>query len=334
MAEGVLTHDTLLDRLHELANRALPLWDVPPDASARLINVSENATYLVEGAGGFRSVLRVHRENYHSRRAIECELAWMDALNAESEVVAPRAIPGRDGQLVLEQATEDLPNPRHVVMFEFLEGEQPSEEQDLVRSFEELGEIAARTHLHAISWQRPKPFQRLVWDLDAIYGSHATWGDWRDAPNITPEIQDLLDRVEQTVRRRLLAFGQSETRYGLIHADMRLANLLVDEKGTRLIDFDDCGLGWYLYDFAAAISFIEDRPEIPAMQDAWVEGYRKVRALSDAEERELDSFIMLRRMALLAWIASHIQVPEAQELAPDFARISAELGEAYLSRCG
>lgn len=334
MADGDLSHETLLDRLHQLANRALGLWDLPPDATARLINVSENATYLVEGGGGFRSVLRVHRENYHSRRAIECELAWMDALNEQSAVVTPRVMPGRDGGLVLEQAIESLPNPRHVVMFEFVEGEQPSEEHDLVSSFEDLGEIAARTHLHSMAWEKPQPFERLVWDLEAIYGAQATWGDWRQGPNVTPEILEVLEAVERTVRRRLEAFGKGEARYGLIHADMRLANLLVDRGTTRLIDFDDCGLGWHLYDFAAGISFIEDRPEIPAMREAWVKGYRKARALSDAEEQEIDSFVMLRRMALLAWIGSHSEVPEAQALAPDFARVSAELGEAYLSRRG
>ena len=65
-----------LDILDALANAALPLWEVPEGARARLVNLSENATYLVEGPGGWRSVLRVHREAYHSRRAIDCELAW------------------------------------------------------------------------------------------------------------------------------------------------------------------------------------------------------------------------------------------------------------------
>ena len=109
-------------------------------------------------------------------------------------------------------------------------------------------------------------------------------------------------------------------------------NLLVNDSGLWLIDFDDCGFGWFLYDFAAGISFFEESPEIPALRDAWVKGYRKIRPMSDDEEREIDSFIMLRRMALLAWIGSHINVPEAQALAGDFGRISAELGEKYLSR--
>ncbi|NMM43628.1 phosphotransferase [Rhodospirillaceae bacterium KN72] len=332
MAQTELAHDDLLGRLHDLANASLGLWPVPEDAAARLINISENATYLVEGGGGYRSILRVHREDYHTERAIECELMWMDALNEGACVVTPAVIPGRDGHAVQKAGLPGRLGDRFMVMFEFVEGDQPDESQDLVGPFEELGEIAAKTHNQSIAWRRPSDFERLVWDLDAIYGPNATWGDWRKGPKVEGEIRNVLERVESTVADRLSRFGKSDQRYGLIHADMRLANLLIDKGTTRLIDFDDCGFGWYLYDFAAGISFIEDDPQIPAMRDAWVRGYRKHRAMSVEEEREIDSFIMLRRMALLAWIGSHSNVPEAQALAADFARVSAELGERYLSR--
>jgi hypothetical protein len=36
-------------------------------------------------------------------------------------------------------------------------------------------------------------------------------------------------------------------------------------------------------------------------------------------------------LALLAWIGSHIEAPEPQAMAKDFARVSAELGERYLA---
>ena len=41
---------------------------------------------------------------------------------------------------------------------------------------------------------------------------------------------------------------------------------------------------------------------------------------------------MLRRMALLAWIGSHIEAPEPQALAPDFAANTARLGRDWLDR--
>lgn len=323
----VLTH------LERLANASLPLWPVPEGARARLINVSENATYLVE-AGDFRSVLRVHRPAYHTRRGIEQELAWSQALAADGMVRTPPPIAGNDGELVQEGHAEGLCERRYMVMFTFSPGRQPDENEDLAAGFERLGAIAAQTHLHSQAWRKPEPLERLVWDADAVFGPEPNWGDWRDAPNVTPQIREVLEKVEEVVCRRLAAFGKGRDRYGLVHADMRLANLLIDDDATTLIDFDDCGLGWFLYDFATSISFMEDHPQVPALRRAWVRGYRSVRPLPDEDEAEIDTFVMLRRMALLAWIGSHIEAPEPQALAPDFAANTSLLAKAYLARFG
>ncbi len=320
---------TLLDRL---AQESLALWDMPPNARARLINVSENATYLVEADAGYKAVLRIHREQYHTRRAIECELAWIAALKEANAVVTPDSYTGKNGEVIQKARIDGLDNPRFMVLFEFVEGMQPDEAGDLEGPFEELGEIAARTHEHSKDWQRPAGFERLVWNVETVFGAHTNWGDWRDAPNVTPDVAKVLEAVEARVRARLHAFGAGDNRYGLIHADMRLANLLTGPDGTRLIDFDDCGFGWFLYDFATGVSFMEDDPRVPALKTAWVRGYEKVRPLSDAEKAEIDTFVMLRRMALLAWIGSHIEAPEPQAMAPDFARVTADLGAKWLAK--
>ncbi len=114
--------EDLLRHLERLANESLPLWPVPEGARARLINVSENATYLVEADNGFRSILRIHRPHYHSRRGIEQELAWSQALAADNMVQTPPPIPGRNGELVQEGHVDGLPEARFMVMFTFAEG--------------------------------------------------------------------------------------------------------------------------------------------------------------------------------------------------------------------
>ena len=100
MSDSAVTHDVLLERLGVLANESLDLWDLPAGATARLINVSENATYLIEATGDFKSVLRIHRENYHTRNAISCEHAWSNALNEEGGVRTPAILAGRDGSTI------------------------------------------------------------------------------------------------------------------------------------------------------------------------------------------------------------------------------------------
>ncbi len=50
---------------------------------------------------------------------------------------------------------------------------------------------------------------------------------------------------------------------------------------------------------ATAVSFFEDRADVPELMEAWKEGYRRVRALPKEDEDEMWTFILLRRMTLL-----------------------------------
>ncbi|MGH3261430.1 MAG: phosphotransferase enzyme family protein, partial [Trebonia sp.] len=119
---------------------------------------------------------------------------------------------------------------------------------------------------------------------------------------------------------------------GLIHADMRLANLLVDGDDVWVIDFDDCGFSWFMYDFATTISFMEDHPRVPELREAWVRGYRTIGELSAEDEAELDTFVMLRRLLLVAWIGSHHTfATEAAELGAGFTAGTCALADRYLT---
>ena len=334
MTDRDMPLNTLLKHLEALVRDGLALWDIPRDVTPRLINVSENTTWLIENTKGFRAVLRVHREGYHSKRAIACELDWIRALRGADIVPTADMFTGRNGDVIQQAGTPGLQLPRYLVLFEHLPGAAPDQASDMTVGFRTVGAMAARCHTHVMGWSKPKPFERLVWDEEAVFGPAPIWGNWRDAPGVDVPARKVLEDVERMIRKRLAAYGKAPDRFNLIHADMRLANLLQDAEGTRLIDFDDCGTGWFMYDFAAAISFIEDDPAVPALRSAWLEGYRSVRPLDPHDEAEIDTFIMLRRMALLAWIGSHIEAPEPRALAPHFARNTVRLGRDWLLRSG
>ena len=324
---------TVREALDRVALQALASYDVPGGTTAELVNQSENATYAVRTPeGDVIAALRVHRLHYHPEGAIRSELCWIDALRADGVITTPAVIRARDGERELTVADpERATGPRSVVMFEWLRGASPDEDS-LVESFAELGELTARLHEHARAWPRPAGFRRFSWGYDEAFGSVARWGRWQDAPGVDDTTLPVLARLDETLRDRLAAYGQGHERWGLIHADLRLANLLARPGSpTAVIDFDDCGFGWFGYDFGAAVSFIEDHPDVPAATDQWVEGYRRVAPLSAEDEAELRTFVMFRRLLLLAWIGSHGDVDVAQELAPTYAVGSCHLAEEYLS---
>ncbi|MFJ2029656.1 phosphotransferase enzyme family protein [Streptosporangium sp. NPDC087985] len=317
----------VLARVHAAARQAVRIHGLP-DAEVTLINVSENATYRVDDpATGARSILRVHRLGYHATPAILSELAWLEALREEAGVRTPRVLPAPDGSPVL---TVPGARPRDCVMFEFLPGAEPPQER-LVRDFERLGAITARMHRHARGWRRPAGFTRFHWDYDAALGAEARWGRWQDGLGVDSGARAVLGRLDGELRDRLSRFGRGAGRYGLIHADLRLANLLaVGDEPLSVIDFDDCGFGWYLYDLAAALSFIEDHPQVPEMVDSWVRGYRSVLDLPAEDEAEIWTFIMFRRLLLVAWIGTHTGVDIAAELGAGYTEGTCALAERYL----
>jgi Ser/Thr protein kinase RdoA (MazF antagonist) len=63
-----------------------------------------------------------------------------------------------------------------------------------------------------------------------------------------------------------------------------------------VIDFDDCGFSWYMYDAATLMSFYEQLPGAPGRIEHWLEGYRTVRVVAQADEEEIPTFVMLRRL--------------------------------------
>jgi Ser/Thr protein kinase RdoA (MazF antagonist) len=342
----------VMERVRACAREALRAYRCHPDASVELLNVSENATFLVSEPDAGPSVLRVHRLGYHTEQEIASELAWMEALRAEAGVRTPRVLPAADGRRVIQVPEPGGVTARHCVRFEFLPGTEPGTEPGSGAGsgagsgsgtepgsgagsgkshFAELGEITARMHKHARTWARPAWFTRFHWDYDAAFGPEARWGRWQDGTGVGASELQILGRLDQTLKARLTAFGQRPQRYGLVHADTRLANLLVHDGSVAVIDFDDSGFSWYLYDLGTAVSFFEHAPEVPELVGSWLAGYREAGELSAEDEAEIWTFILFRRLLLVAWIGSHRGVDIAAELGAGYTRGSCDLAETYLS---
>jgi Ser/Thr protein kinase RdoA (MazF antagonist) len=298
-----------------------------------MINHSENVTYLVDDPGtGRTAVLRVHRPGYHSRKAIESELDWLTDLGARTPVSTPAILPTHDGARVV--SVDVRGEPRHAVLFAFVSGTAPDETALRSADFTTLGAITAHMHRHARDWRRPAGFTRFTWDWQHSLGANPRWGRWQDGIRVGPSEETVLGRAADLVRTRLAAYGTSADRFGLVHADLRLANLLVEGDRINVIDFDDCGFSWFLYDFGAAVSFIEHDPRLPEWQDAWLAGYRQEGSLGAGDEEMIATFVMLRRLLLVAWMGSHSHSRECQEIGPGYTGDSCALAEQYLRSNG
>lgn len=330
-AFAALSTKQQLARIEKLVRQALPLFDLSPDSGVRLLNYSENATYLITPPTGPSRVLRINRPGYHPRSHILTELAWLHALKRDTSIIIADPVPGRDGEAIQYVWHPALPEPRHCVLMTFVEGTEPDDNNRLA-AFELLGGVTARLHLHAAAWKPPHPVLRERWDFETMIGDKPHWGRWQEGLGMTPAKQRKLAKLLPVIRRRVDAIGYGRERFGLIHADLRAANLLVHDGQVAVIDFDDCGHSWFIYDLAAALSFIETHPDLQSYIDAWLRGYTALRKLSKQEIAEIPTFIMLRRLLLVAWVGSHADTEQAQAMGPQFTDDTLNLAETYLAK--
>lgn len=314
-------------QLTQLAQQAMQHYPKQFQGEIKIWCQSENCTFMIQH-GTQRYALRIHRPHYHSQHEIEGELDWLEALNQDTLTV-PQAITSKSGERVLSLNLDEQ-TQRHAVLFNWVEGEMPTVNVDPA-DFQKLGEITARLHQHSKNWHKPDDFQRIVWNHQSMVGPQGHWGDWHHAPHLASQDYGIIDEALAQIATQLEHFGQTADRYGLIHADLRLTNLLLKEQQIAVIDFDDCGMSWYMHDLAAAISFNEHHAAAPQWLEHWLKGYERIAHISDEEYALIPSLIMQRRIQMLAWNGSHAQTEMAQSLGDQWSNESVRLCKQYLN---
>jgi Ser/Thr protein kinase RdoA (MazF antagonist) len=328
--------DLPIERQIELGRRvaaeALRHFDFPQTSELQLLKHRENSVFdIVDAESGQRGVLRVHRTGYQTERSIISEFQWMQALG-DFGVKTPGVIPSRDGALVVGVKIDDLPEARLCDVLEWIAGAPPAED-DLPASFRMLGELHAKCHAQVCAWKLPARFERQAWDEAALLdGKHPiiapAWENWA----LNAEQRALVLDCREALRQRLRQWGKGPDRYGLIHADLMPENLIVSDDGVRLIDFDDCGFGWFLYDPASALLPYYGQDFYPELLDAWAAGYRSVRPLSGDEIEEMLTFLMLRCFYGLGWLQTRRNSEAAQMFTEPLIFLTGAVGEAFLKR--
>ncbi|MEV0286548.1 phosphotransferase [Kribbella sp. NPDC050820] len=295
-------------RVRRTALRALGDF---PVGEARLTFVAhgENTTFRVDSGDG-RFLMRVHRPNRHgpgvdSRIAVGSELDWLAALQADTELSVPTPIRARSGEWTA------VADGRVCSVLGWQRGRMQAAHPRAVH-FRRLGGILARLHDHASAWAPPSGFVRMRWDWETFFGNTMEYGGvsaagcWTLLP---APVHGQFDEVARRMRVVMAGLGSQPDAFGLIHADLHLGNALFDGDAVRVIDFDDCGFGYWLYDLAVPLWEYRDRTDFDAIRAALLDGYGERRELPDITY--LDDFIATRFVAFGLWFAGMAQVNPA-----------------------
>ena len=322
-------------RIRRLAVRALDAYPLA-DRELRLIADQENTTFRVDATapgGRDRFLLRVHRPARHGRdvdsvAAIGSELDWLTALRAETDVLVPVPFRTIDGQLTTVAASPDVPEPRVCSVLRWMDGRVHSAAPRPVH-LRRLGSVMARLHNHAGQWRVPPGFVRMRWDWETFFGDTMVYGGTNaaDVWELLPGgLRRKFARVASGMRRVMTHLGEGPGDFGLIHADLHLDNALFWRGEVKIIDFDDCGFGYWLYDIAVALWELRYRDDYEDFRSALIDGYTRHRPLPPGGLAHLDDFIATREVAMGLWFTGTAQADPL--FRADLDQVQAEIGRS------
>lgn len=321
-------------RLQQLASLALTAWNL---TAPRLepIKYRENAVFAMTDDDGHHGVVRVHRPRYRTDLDIRCELAWMQALH-EAGIQTPGAVAAVGGELVWTASAPGVPEARQCDLLEWVEGAPPGTleggvfaSDDAVRElYRSVGSLAARMHVLVGQWQRPVPFSRPSWDMEALVGDSPTFGRFWELDELTPEQRAVLLDARDVVRERLSALGPADV---LIHGDLVPDNILIDGPVQRIIDFDDFGWSWIGFEMTTSLFPLQLSGGFDAGLQGYLEGYRSIREFPAAELEALPDMMLARGLSYLGWPVGRPEIASQRMLVPMFAAMLSDAASEYLA---
>lgn len=320
-------------RLQALAAEALERYGISKEAEINLIAHRENTVFKVEDPEtGKRYVIRVHRPGYQTEQTIRSEMQWMDALR-ETGIYTPTPLKAVDGTRVQTVSIEGVPDARHCSMLDWVDGRHLSAAgSSNAEDYRLVGQVNARFHRHSKTWKLPGGFYRQRWDEEGMVGENPLWGRFWELTALSKDQLDLIYRARAAVRKRLERFGKGPDRFGLIHADLMPDNILMHQGNPYVIDFDDSGFGWYMYDLATLLTTnIPDEQRVQTARDAWVDGYRSVESLADEDLAELPVFMMCRFLVVLGWVQTRRETAIARNGTGTIVEMACAYAEAFIS---
>lgn len=298
------------DEALALAAEAVAAWGGSP--LLRMILNRENAVFAVRLASG-PAALRIHRRGYQTDSAIRSELWWMEAL-ADRGLPVPR--PVRCGNELYIK----LADGRLASAVSWVEGDPvgtawhplPGTAAEQAGVYRAVGRLLARVHTETDQLQLPKGFSRPRWDIEGLLGEQPFWGRFWEHPSLSQEEAAAMQDARRLVRDRLTAYAASGGDQGLIHADLMRENLIVNAGEVSLIDFDDCGFGFRLYDLGTALAQNAEEPHLEKIATALADGYAELRELSDAERGLIPIFTLMRTLASTGWAIPRLPAGDAK----------------------
>jgi Ser/Thr protein kinase RdoA (MazF antagonist) len=292
-----------IDRYIALARIALRHYNLV-DPAVEFLRLNENLTFRVTTATSREHyLLRLHRSapsNFlvQSPASLESELLWLDALARDTAITVQRPVRNRRGRLVTAITPIGESTPLLCSLLTWIDGEPFRQDApNAPQLAERLGELIAKLHNHAATWDPPRGFTRVTFGLEFLKRTVMLLKGGVEQRLFSPQDFAILDETADRIRSLIAPLPRDRQCWGLIQADLQGSNILAHEGDVRPIDFSLCGFGHFLFDLGIAVPSLK-----PHLREPLLEGYRRGRPLPDSYIQTLEVFALFSMFNCYAFL--------------------------------
>ena len=237
----------------------------------------------------------------------QSELTWITVLRNELDLPVPEPVTNLDGQLLTTISTPGVPQGKVVSLMRWVDGRHYTETSLRPHHAKAWGQLTGRMHQFAAQWTPPDDFKRFHWDWEGQLGNGVLRTPVDEVVASMPiEVQEPFIIISKQLRDVLESIGKGCGAYGMIHSDMYLENVLFKAGKPRLIDFEDCGFGYWMLDIGIVLAQFRWSDQWSQIRDAFLDGYLQMHSLPAAQLEHLELFMAMPYATNVLWASAMI----------------------------
>ncbi|MFZ0626474.1 MAG: phosphotransferase [Acidimicrobiia bacterium] len=273
-----------------------------------------NVMYRVVSSDGHQRVLRVGSPHGNSRSNIEYEIAWLVALNRDTDIEVVSPIATGYGAYIVNAQEPDSDRTRSCVLFSWMPG-QPLADGAGTFGYRLLGRMSAALQEHGRIWQPPKPDGMRRWDRVFYYD-----------PELDPIIIDdaRFDHLFDVYRRntihaaRKISEAVIEQAWAadfpqVVHGDLHEWNVHLVRSRLFAFDFEDVMMATPGQDVSVCLYSSRSSERRNEIRAAFKQGYEEIAPWPIVDDEQLDGFHAARQVMLMNYAARTLPMGEAEE---------------------
>ena len=311
-------------RLRPIAQQLLAGEYGIESAQLKQITEASNTIFRVSPDEANDCVLRMTApKSCHGADEIRSEVAWLLALDQDTDLGIPSPIARLDGDHVTEVRVPGCDEAICCSLSCWVPGAM-LDDRLTEENVRRLGVLMARLHQHADSFLPPAGFRIRTYDSVFPYATEdfseiepvVLFKDGPEAP-LTAEQRAIYSDAAQIIAEAVAQLMQKKAPLRVIHNDLHVWNVKVDGDRLYALDFEDMMWGHPIQDIATTMYYFRWRDTYETMLEAFRSGYESVSIWPEDHDGQLET-LMMGRLLLLANYIAVSEDSEDRALAPEY----------------